>query len=240
MSTLGLDPVVASAILAILAYLLQFAGSTIFSYIATQKDRRQLRNTHELERIDFQLGQVFGKLRGLLLTSKAAFSTLIKRWQMEDAVPKFIQLVSTPPADNTPTPIQQDWMLWIEHILQPTNREVCDVVLHHSSGFDTMPGFLANIVAHTKEWEVILAKWKSGDFSHMNTTLPFEDRINDFVFHEYDRLRARKRQILHAMEQVHEQETTANLWGDDDAITLQGERRDDATKVRVASQPLAA
>ena len=199
----GIDPLVLSAIVGVVAYLFQFMGSTYLSHEETKKEKRRLRNEHELTRIDYQLSTVFGPMRGLLLSSKAAFTILVTRWKCENDVPGFISKVEAPISTGGPSALQKDWMLWIEHILQPSNRQLCDAILQHSNGFDTIPGFLANVVASTKEFEVILAKWSAGDHSHMNTTVPFDDRINAFVESEFKRLRTRKMAILEAMDVEH-------------------------------------
>jgi hypothetical protein len=177
-------------------------------------------------------------MRGLLLSSKAAFTMLVMRWQMQHAVPEFIARVCAPVERDGPSDLQKDWMLWVEHILQPGNRQLCEVMLQHSNGFDHVPSFLANVVANTKEFEVILAKWRAGDMSHMNTTIPFPDAINTFVEHEFRRLRKRKMAILEAMEVEHalglkdvEEFETSN------ALELTGEARPDAG---VKVQPLGA
>jgi membrane protein implicated in regulation of membrane protease activity len=47
----GLDPLVLSAILAIVAYLLQFVGNTVLNRVETKKEKLRLRNEHELARI---------------------------------------------------------------------------------------------------------------------------------------------------------------------------------------------
>ena len=199
----GIDPLVLSAIVGVVAYLFQFMGSTYLNHEETKKEKRRLRNEHELSRIDYQLSTVFGPMRGLLLSSKAAFTILVTRWKFGNDVPGFISKVEAPISTGGPSALQKDWMLWIEHILQPSNRQLCDTILQHSNGFDTIPGFLANVVASTKEFEVILAKWSAGDHSHMNTTVPFDDRINAFVESEFKRLRTRKMAILEAMDVEH-------------------------------------
>jgi Tfp pilus assembly protein PilO len=224
----GIDPLLLSAIVAVVAYLFQFMGSTYLSHEETKKEKRRLRNEHELTRIDYQLSTVFGPMRGLLLSSKAAFTILVTRWKCESDVPGFISKVEAPISTGSPSALQKDWMLWIEHILQPSNRQLCDAILQHSNGFDTIPGFLANVVASTKEFEVILAKWSAGDHSHMNTTVPFDDRINAFVESEFKRLRTRKMAILEAMDVEHSLPGAQELERDDAGITLTGETRGNA------------
>ena len=224
----GIDPLVLSAIFGVVAYLFQFMGSTYLSHEETKKEKRRLRNEHELTRIDYQLSTVFGPMRGLLLSSKAAFTILVTRWKCENDVPGFISKVEAPISTGSPSALQKDWMLWIEHILQPSNRQLCDAILQHSNGFDTIPGFLANVVASTKEFEVILAKWSAGDHSHMNTTVPFDDRINAFVESEFKRLRTRKMAILEAMDVEHSLPGAQELERDDAGITLTGETRGNA------------
>lgn len=201
--SMGIDPIVLSALLAIIAYLLQFIGASFVERAETRKEKQRLRNEHELTRIDYQLSSVFGPMRGLLLSSKAAFTMLIMRWQMQDDVPKFLESVCAPVGGDGPSDLQKDWMLWVEHILQPGNRQLCEVILQHSNGFDQVPSVLANVVANIKEFEVILAKWKAGDLTHMNTTIAFPDAINPFVEGEFQRLRKRKMAILEAMEVKH-------------------------------------
>ena len=224
----GIDPLVLSAIVGVVAYLFQFMGSTYLNHEETKKEKRRLRNEHELSRIDYQLSTVFGPMRGLLLSSKAAFTILVTRWKFGNDVPGFISKVEAPISTGGPSALQKDWMLWIEHILQPSNRQLCDTILQHSNGFDTIPGFLANVVASTKEFEVILAKWSAGDHSHMNTTVPFDDRINAFVESEFKRLRTRKMAILEAMDVEHSLPGAKELERDDAGIPLTGETRGNA------------
>ena len=234
---LGLGPILLSAIIAVGAYLLQFVGATILAHQQHKREKARLRNDNELQRIDYQLGSVYGPMRGRLLSSKSAFTMLVKRWGLFDDIPAFMEAVSKQ-SDDSPTPLQKDWMLWVEHILQPSNRALCDVILEHAAGFDTMPGFLANIVAHTKEFEVILAKWQNGDLSHMITMLPFDDRINAFVEGEFARLLNRKRVILEAKKQEHNfaSESEEELMS---GIELHGETRGyDDQELRRPSNPV--
>lgn len=88
--------------------------------------------------------------------------------------------------------------------MQPTNRKLEGMELQQASGFDRMPSYLANLVAHCREYEVILTKWRRKDFRHMLPMLTYPDRVNTFVEAEYKRLLQRKFQILEAIEDEHE------------------------------------
>jgi hypothetical protein len=157
------------------------------------------------------------------LSTKAAFTVLVQRWDLAHDVPAFIAAVAAMPVNGKPSALQRDWMLWIEHILQPSNRAMVEIILTHTNGFDSTPAFLANIVAHAGEFDVILVKWKEGDLSHMNASLPFDDRINDFVGREFERLRRRKRGVLEAMEVEHKMDPESMEV--DAGIELVGETR---------------
>ena len=59
--------------LAIGTYILQFLIDRISKYLSERADFNRLRNKHELERIEWQLGTVFGPMISGLMCSKASF-----------------------------------------------------------------------------------------------------------------------------------------------------------------------
>ena len=138
-----------SVIFSIVAYV----GQALFFFVSEKrqlkKDKRAARNREALERINMQLGTVFGPMRGLVLTSHSAFTILVERWHSKNDVHAFLsEVVKEVKEGEGPSYLQQDYMLWVEHILQPTNRKLADIILQQASGFDRMPSNLANLVAH--------------------------------------------------------------------------------------------
>ena len=81
-----------------------------------------------------------------------------------------------------------------------------------------------DIMAHIKEFDVIIAKWELGDFTHMNPRVPFNDRINLFVQQEMTRLQTRQRKLL---RNLHNDNGTAEslLENDETEVKLVGDIR---------------
>lgn len=105
------------------------------------------------------------------------------------------------PAFARLSPTQRDYTLWVQHILQPSNRTIVNILTNKANAFDGgIPQCFTDVMAHVQEFNVILKKWELGDYSHMLPSTVFNDGANNFVAAEFDRLRKRKRMILRDLE----------------------------------------
>ena len=92
-------------------------------------------------------------------------------------------------------------MLWIRHLLQPQNRAVLNIITHKAHGFERgIPGCFIDVMSSVGEQEVIIKKWDEGDFSHMVAGTQYNDKCNEYVEREYNKLIERRRAILKDME----------------------------------------
>jgi hypothetical protein len=178
-----------------------------------------------LKRIEFQLTEVFGPLRGFLLQTQSAFTLLLKRHKWENDVGGFfahLKQTDASTTEQTLTPVQRDWIFWLKYILQPANREVANIIMTKSSGFTVMPKFLANLTSHIAEHDVILAKIEEGKYDHLVSTTPWEDRMGAYVHSEYQCILNRKNEILKDMEHEHKtkQKSADEYDGDGEGIKL--------------------
>ena len=217
-----IDPVVQAVLLACLTYISKAVAAWWAEKKEHKKDIQRLRNEHELVRIDFQIREVFGPLRGCLLLAHSVFTALLIRHKLggheaKKDVAEFFKQVNQPVqgGEKGLSPVQKDGILWLKHILQPANIKVRDVIVNKSSGFTVMPKFLANVTAHIAENDVILAKIDSGQYDHLTATLKFRHRMNNFVEKEFNAIQKRKRVMLEAMNQDHSiGQTTAEEYGE--------------------------
>ena len=205
----GLDPMVQAVIVACATYIIR----TVATYFSDKKqrkaDKKRLRNTERLKRIEFQIAEVFGPLRGLILQTQAAFTILLKRHKYgfdegegKDAKAFFGELMKTDhhTTEETLSPVQRDWIYWLKYILQPANRQMVVIIMGKSAGFNVMPQFLAALTAHIAEHDVILAKIELGRYDHLVSTVPWDNRMGVFVNTEYKNIVERKDEILGNME----------------------------------------
>ena len=199
---LNSDLVVSVGIL-VATFILQYVSNKLIERSQKKADLTRLRNENMLARIDFQLGEVFGPLRAILKATKGSFSNLVSRHTNRDPnnlsaidIDTMYEKIQENNIDGTLNDVQKDWMLWIRYILQPQNRIMLNIITTKANGFDNhIPNCFIEVMAHITEFEVILVKWENKDFSHMITTIPFNDRVNVYVESEYERLVKKKLKI---------------------------------------------
>ena len=92
-----------------------------------------------------------------------------------------------------------------------------NIIMGKSSGFNVMPRFLATLCAHIAEHDVILAKIEAGQYDHLVSTVPWDERMAFFINNEYNTIVERKDEILGSMEQDHQrkQKTAEEYDGDE-------------------------
>jgi hypothetical protein len=227
-----------SVVLALLSMFLQFGISKHLEKIQEMSELNRVRNTNNLDRIQWQLGEVFGPIRMICLCTKTAFSALVARHSDNDHTNLtdmdtmyMIQRVNEPVVDGNLNAVQKDWILWMNEINQPLNKQVLSIITTKAHAFDRkIPDCFVDLMAHICEFDVIMKKWEDSDFSHMNTTILYPDGIHKYINDEYERLRLQKRNILKDLDSLSEMPEDEDADAHHSELHLQREIRKEKTR----------
>jgi hypothetical protein len=143
--------IVVSVVLAFVGYVVKYAN-----------DLRLAQRKHRLERVSRQLSDLYGPLFALSAASGRLWS-------------EFTRLHSTPGESafwsrrGPPTTEQTDaWRLWMTTVFMPLNVEMRNAVVDHADLLrepNELPRCLLDLCAHVAGYEIVLARWQSGNFN---------------------------------------------------------------------------
>jgi hypothetical protein len=168
----------------------------VLTYGLNQYNEAQLlRRNGQLERVNSQLGELYGPLLAIFEVSNIASVSL--RSKMRPHEERYFRGGVAPLTDEE----YARWRGWVEFVFAPGNRRARDLIYDKSyllTG-SSVPQVLLEWCAHTQEYEVIIRQWHDGDFSEPDSKREFSefaDELHDYLHENFKTLKARQAELL--------------------------------------------
>ncbi|MEP6776670.1 MAG: hypothetical protein ABJA50_13835 [Chloroflexota bacterium] len=171
----------------VVTIVLAFAG-----YMAAYSNGLRLAQRNQrLERVNKQLGDLYGPLYGLLNSETAVF----KVFRNVHRPGKHFFSEEDPPTEED----LEAWRLWISTVFAPINNRMYELVLSKSDLLveTEMPPCLGDLCAHVVGYHLVLKKWENGDYSERMSLLPFpQEELLQYVNDSYNALKREQARLL--------------------------------------------
>jgi hypothetical protein len=165
-------------------------GTTAVSYFITERNREDALRKSQLERVSEQLSKLYGPMFARAAANDAAWKLYFAKYigDGEPALPDSAWTVEQ----------QQHWAHWMSAVFMKYNRRLSDVILKHTDLLveDTMPHCLLQLLVHTEGYEVILERWKSGDFKQLHSLISINADVVAYAEKNYASLKAQQCRLL--------------------------------------------
>lgn len=128
---------------------------------------RLSQRTEQLNRVNRQLGELYGPLYSLSRTGSQVYKAF--RLKYRPGVHYF---------GNNPPPTEEDlkaWRLWITNVFMPRNIQIQQLIINKADLLieTDMPDCLNDLCAHVASYQAELKKWEINDFSEHFAIITF-------------------------------------------------------------------
>jgi hypothetical protein len=189
------DALMVAIVAAIVAAVLKWA---VDLWTARRKDR--------LERIDRQLGNLYGPLYALVRTGDAAWKEFRARYR-----PGQSYWHSEPP----PTPEEAEaWRLWMLEVFMPLNLRIEELIVGNADLLDEddMPQCFLDLCAHVAAYKVIVQRWEKQDYSEPVGPIKFPGRaLLGYVERRFRQLKKAQVRLLGSRAELRAPECAGRL-----------------------------
>lgn len=175
----GISAVVVAVTAALLAYL-----------NTTRLNRQQAR----LSRLAAQLGELYGPMLATLESNRRAYETFLAHY-----APGRTGFLTEREGGPGRSEVElAAWRSWVETVFQPGNRRVYELVVTkaHLLVDDSMPDLLLDFCAHTVGFDVVVSRWKSGDYARHGSLIPHPRGMEDYVRRSFISLKREQAELL--------------------------------------------
>jgi hypothetical protein len=164
--------------------------AAVLAYLNTARLNRQ---QARLARLGAQLGDLYGPMLATLESTQRAYKTFLAHYAPERS--GFLT------GANSEAELAA-WRSWVETVFQPGNRRVYELVVTkaHLLVDDNMPEKFLDFCAHTAGYNVLLARWKEGDYSYHGSLIPHPKGMEDYVRRSFVNLKREQASLLRASE----------------------------------------
>ena len=168
-------------------------STTLVSYFITERNREDTLRKSQLERVSEQLSKLYGPMFATAAANDAAWKLYFAKY-IGDGQP-------TVASSTWSVEQKQYWAQWMELVFMKYNRRLTEVILNHTDLLveDTMPHCLLDLLVHTDGYEVILARWKIGDFKELQSLIRYNDEILAYAKKNYATLKSEQCTLLGKM-----------------------------------------
>jgi hypothetical protein len=161
-------------------------------YFVTYVNNIRLSQRKErLERVNRQLGELYGPLFALTQASDRAWRAFRNKYRPSGA---FFNEVS-PPTDEE----LKIWRLWMSTVFMPNNLQMYQLILSKSDLLiePEMPDCLLDLCAHVTAYQTVLEKWKNNDFSEHISLIgyPYPD-LNQYARKSFEILNLEQAKLI--------------------------------------------
>jgi hypothetical protein len=170
------------------ASVLVAVGAGLLTY---RNARRLHQQQAQLERINAQLGELYGPLLALAATSDAA-------WQAFRGVfrPDSYFAVS---GQDLSDEERMAWVRWMKIVFMPANRRAYELIVtkaHLLTGQD-VPKCLLDFCAHVAGYQVVVDQWENGDYSRLTSFIDHPRKAYlDYIAESFVELKRRQQELL--------------------------------------------
>ena len=142
---------------------LAFSGYLITYFNGLRLSQRERR----LERLNKQLGELYGPLYGLTGSETAVFAVFRSRYRPGQ---HFFSEEDPPTEEDL-----EAWRLWMTTVFAPINNRMYELILSKSDLLieTEMPQCLRDLCAHVVGYHLVMKKWEKGDYSENLSLVAF-------------------------------------------------------------------
>lgn len=146
------------------------------------------KRNEKLDRLNRQLGDLYGPLRMLRYAGETGFRTFKAKY-FPNRPELFWQGVEPSEEDYAA------WRVWLKHTLMPVNKQIENLLLEHGDLIDgtEIPQPVLDFFAHVSTLEAVIAQWDQGNFKDFKSGIQYPVDFNRHIDDTYKKLlRARK------------------------------------------------
>jgi hypothetical protein len=168
----------------------------VLTYGLNQYNEAQLlRRKGQLERVNNQLGELYGPLLAIFEVSNIANASL------ESKLQPHLERYFRGDVERLTEEESSLWRSWIELVFAPGNRKARDLIYANSHLLvdSVVPQVLLEWCAHTQEYEVIIEQWHNGDFGEVDTKREFSEfasELRNYLHENFKILKERQAELL--------------------------------------------
>jgi hypothetical protein len=171
----------------IITVMLAFSG-----YLVTYLNNIRLSQRAErLERVNRQLGELYGPLFALSQASDRAWQAFRRKYRPGRTY--FGE--GTPPNDEE----LKVWRLWMNTVFMPNNLRMYELLLSKSDLLieSEMPKCLLDFCAHVTAYQTVLRKWENNDFSEHTSLIDYPTQeLIEYIRKSYVALKAEQGKLI--------------------------------------------
>jgi hypothetical protein len=159
--------------------------------------RRLARRQARLARLNAQLEELYGPLYATLEASRIAYQRLLDR--LRPGRSSLFDTDAPPPSDDELHQFRQ----WVQVVSHPRATTAYDLIISkaHLLVEDEMPACLLQFLAHKAGYDVLIGKWKTGDYSeHLSVVRHPDDALYDYLRRSFTHLKKAQMQELEATQ----------------------------------------
>ncbi|HTI08084.1 MAG TPA: hypothetical protein VL832_05995 [Puia sp.] len=167
-------------LLAFIGYLVKYFNDLA---LARRKDK--------LDRINKQLGDLYGPLYSLLKSNEQAWASFRKTYKPGGAY--FDPL--NPPNDEQ----LAAWRHYMKVVFMPANEKIYDVIVSKSDLLieNDMPACLLKLISHIVVYKAVIKNWELGKIEENTSIINFPDDAREYVYASFEKLKKEQFQYLH-------------------------------------------
>lgn len=199
-----------------MATLVATIALALIGYVITHRnDVRRDQRQALLDRVNRQLGELYGPLLALVTATDSAWNAYMSRYRpggslrepgmvtdRSDVVPG-PRLAAWPPPNVNPqrAPTAGEgvtWRLWIREVFMPLNLRMEEVIITKADLLegDAMPVPFLDLVAHVESYRTVLKRWDEGDYSEQFALLLFPATLRGHVTEQFQLLKREQSRLL--------------------------------------------
>jgi len=151
---------------------------------------RLSRRSEALERVNQQLGLLYGPLRMLRFAGQTGFQTFKQKY-FPDRPELFWKGIQ--PTDDA----YEAWRVWLKFTLMPVNKQIERLLLEHGALIEgnEIPQAILDFFAHVSALEATIAQWDQGNYKDFKSEIRYPTEFNSHVEDTYKRLLKRRSKL---------------------------------------------
>lgn len=139
-------------------------------------DLKLSKRASRLERINRQLGELYGPLYALAYSTTTTFIAFRAKYR-----PTYKSYFdkNSPPNDEE----LKIWRLWMSTVFMPNNLRMYELVLAKADLLieENLPPCLLDLGAHVAAYKAVMKKWEEGNFSEHTSLIKFPSALRDYA-----------------------------------------------------------
>jgi hypothetical protein len=160
------------------------AAATIFTHWSNVSTARR---SEALDRLNSQLGDLYGPVRMLRYAGETAFLTFKKKY-FPDRPELFWKDIEPSDEDYTA------WRVWLKFTLMPINKHIERLLLENGDLIEgrEIPKAVLDFLAHVSALDAVIAQWDQGNFKDFKSGIRYPTEFNEHIEKTYHLLVRRR------------------------------------------------